>query len=76
MAALRAVEFNFDMSQCYERKLGNRKDDKDVQRKALNAIKFKLIRQMFSVANQHKNFVVMQQRLVQDEKHSTEKRVN
>ena len=76
MAALRAVEFSFEMSQYYERKLGNRKDDKDVQRKALNAIKFKLIRQMFSVAKQHKNFAVIQQRQAQAETHSTEERVN
>ena len=61
MAALRAVETDFEMSQYYERKLGNRKDDKDVQRKALNAVKFKLIRQMFAVAKQHKDFVKMQQ---------------
>ena len=71
MAALRAVEFSFEMSQCYERKLGNRKDDKDVQRKALNAIKFKLIRQMFSVARQHKNFAVMQRGQAQAETHNT-----
>ena len=76
MAALRAVEFSFEMSQCYEQKLGGRPDDKDVQRKALNAIKFKLIRQMFSVAKQHKNFTVMQQRQVQADTHSTEERVN
>ena len=71
MAALRAVEFSFEMSQCYERKLGNRKDDKDVQRKALNAIKFKLIRQMFPVARQHKNFAVMQRGQAQAETHNT-----
>ena len=76
MAALRAVEFDFEMSQYYEHKLGNRKDDKDVQRKALNAVKFKLIRQMFSVALQHKNFARMQQMQAQAGTHSTEERVN
>ena len=39
-------------------------------------LKFKLIRQMFSVAKQHKNFVKMQQVQAQAETHSTEERVN
>jgi len=75
MAALRAVEFDFEMSQYYERKLGSRKEDKDIQRKALNAVKFKLITHMFSVAKQHKNFAVMQQQ-AQAETHNTKERVN
>ena len=72
MAAMRAVEFSIEMNIYYERKLGNRPDDKDVKRKALNAVKFKLIRQMFSVAKQHKNFILMQQAEI----HNTDQRVN
>ena len=72
MAAMRAVEFSIEMNIYYERKLGNRPDDKDVKRKALNAVKFKLVRQMFSVAKQHKNFILMQRA----ERHNTDQRVN
>ena len=72
MAAMRAVEFSIEMNIYYERKLGSRPDDKDVKRKALNAVKFKLIRQMFSVAKQHKNFILMQQAEI----HNTDQRVN
>ena len=72
MAAMRAVEFSIEMNIYYERKLGNRPDDKDVKRKALNAVKFKLIRQMFSVAKQHKNFILMQQAEI----HNTDQQVN
>ena len=76
MAAMRAVEFSFEMNVYYERKLGNRPDDKDVKRKALNAVKFKLIRQMFSVAKQHRSFKPLEQTQTQAEIHSTDKRVN
>ncbi len=72
LAAMRAVEFSIEMNIYYERKLGNRPDDKDVKRKALNAVKFKLIRQMFSVAKQHKNFILMQQAEI----HNTDQQVN
>ena len=72
MAAMRVVEFSIEMNIYYERKLGNRPDDKDVKRKALNAVKFKLIRQMFSVAKQYKNFILMQRA----ERHNTDQRVN
>ena len=60
----------------YEQKLGNRPDDKDVKRKALNAVKFKLIRQMFSVAKQHRNFKPLKQTQMQAEIHNTDQRVN
>ena len=73
MAAMRAVEFDFEMSQYYERKLGGRKDDRDVQRKALNAVKFKLIREMFAVAKQARNFELRGLDKAQAETHSTEK---
>jgi hypothetical protein len=76
MAAMRAVEFSFEMSAFYEQKLGNRPDDKDVKRKALNAVKFKLIRQMFSVAKQHRNFKPLKQTQMQAEIHNTDQRVN
>ena len=56
MAAMRAVEFSCDMSIYYERKLGNRPNDKDVRRKALNAVKFQLIKTMFAVVRQDRIF--------------------
>ena len=56
MAAMRAVEFSCDMSIYYERKLGNRPNDKDVKRKALNAVKFQLIKMMFAVVRQDRVF--------------------
>lgn len=56
MAAMRAVELSCDMSIYYERKLGNRPNDKDVKRKALNAVKFQLIKMMFAVVRQHRVF--------------------
>ena len=76
MAAMRAVEFSFEMNVYYERKLGNRPDDKDIKRKVLNAVKFKLIRQMFSVAKQHRNFKPLKQTQTQAEIHNTDQRVN
>ena len=56
MAAMRAVEFSCDMSIYYERKLGNRPNDKEVKRKALNAVKFQLIKMMFAVVRQDRVF--------------------
>ena len=56
MAALHAIELSAEMRQLYERKLGNRPKDKDIQKKALNAVKFKLIREMFAVVKQAKIF--------------------
>lgn len=72
MAALRAIELSAEMRLFYERKLGNRPDDKDVQRKALNAVKFRLIRQMFSVARQARNFELRGLDKAQAETHNTE----
>lgn len=76
MAALRAIELSAEMRLYYERKLGNRPDDKDVQRKALNAVKFKLIRQMFAVVRQARNFELRGLDKAQAETHSTEEEVN
>ena len=56
MAALHAIDLSAEMRQLYERKLGNRPKDKDMQKKALNAVKFKLIREMFSVVKQARLF--------------------
>ena len=72
MAALHAIELSREMRQLYERKLGNKPKDKDMQKKALNAVKFKLIREMFSVARQARNFELRGLDKVQAEEHSTE----
>jgi transposase len=73
MAALHAIELSAEMRQLYERKLGNRPKDKDMQRKALNAVKFKLIREMFAVAKQAKLFEMRGLDKAQAETHSTGK---
>jgi transposase len=72
MAALHAIGLSAEMRQLYERKLGNRPKDKDIQKKALNAVKFKLIREMFSVAKQARNFELRGPDKAQAEAHSTE----
>ena len=72
MAALHAIELSAEMRQLYERKLGNRPKDKDIQKKALNAVKFKLIREMFSVAKQARNFELRGPDKARAEAHSTE----
>ena len=73
MAALHAIELSAEMRQLYERKLGNRPKDKDVQKKALNAVKFKLIREMFAVAKQARIFELRGLDKAQTETHNTEK---
>ena len=70
--ALQAIELSAEIRQLYERKLGNRTKDKDMQKKALNAVKFKLIREMFSVVKQAKNFELRGLDNAQTEAHSTE----
>ena len=72
MAALHAIELSAEMRQLYERKLGNKPKDKDMQKKALNAVKFKLVREMFSVAKQARNFELRGLDKAQAEVHSTE----
>jgi hypothetical protein len=73
MAALHVNELSAEMRQLYERKLGNRPKDKDVQKKALNAVKFKLIREMFAVAKQARIFELRGLDKAQTETHNTEK---
>lgn len=51
MAALRAVETDVELNVFYNRKLGG-KNDPDTKRKALNAVKFKLILRMFAIGKQ------------------------
>ena len=58
MAALRAVEYDVEMQMFYNRKLGGRKDS-DTKRKALNAVKFKLIRRMFAIGKQKRKWEVL-----------------
>jgi transposase len=72
MAALRAIDLSAEMRQLYERKLGNRPKDKDIQKKALNAVKFKLIREMFSVAKQARSFELRGPDKAQAMTHSTQ----
>ena len=59
MAALRAVESRCgNANGVYNRKLGGRKDS-DAKRKALNAVKFKLIRRMFAIGKQKRKWEVL-----------------
>lgn len=58
MAALRAVEYDVEMQMFYNRKLGGRKDS-DTKRKALNAVKFKLICRMFAIGKQKRKWEVL-----------------
>ncbi len=51
MAALRAVETDMELSTFYNRKLGG-KNDPGTKRKALNAVKFKLILRIFAIGKQ------------------------
>ena len=44
-----------------------------MQKKGLNAVKFKLIREMFSVVKQARNFELRGLDKAQDETHNTEK---
>jgi hypothetical protein len=73
MAALHAIDLSREMRQLYERKSGNKPKDKDMQKKGLNAVKFKLIREMFSVVKQARNFELRGLDKAQDETHNTEK---
>ncbi len=51
MAALKAVAIDVELNDFYNRKIGG-KNDPDTKRKALNAVKFKLILRMFAVGKQ------------------------
>lgn len=61
MAALRAVETDLELSSFYNRKLGG-KNDPDTKRKALNAVKFKLILRMFAVGKQKRKWETLNER--------------
>lgn len=58
MAALRAVQFDAEMTQFYNRKLSGRQD-KDTKKKAMNAVKFKLILRMFAIGKSHRDWIAL-----------------
>lgn len=60
MAALRAVQFDAEIALFYQRKL-NGKNDKDTTKKAMNAVKFKLILRMFAIGRQHRDWKTLDQ---------------
>lgn len=55
MAALRVVEIDAELNSFYNRKLGG-KNDPDTKRKALNAVKFKLVLRMFAIGKQKRTW--------------------
>lgn len=55
MAALIAVQYDAELQSFYNRKLGG-KQDSDTKRKALNAVKFKLILRMFAIGKQNRKW--------------------
>lgn len=61
MAALRAVETDLELSSFYNRKLGG-KNNPDTKRKALNAVKFKLILRMFAIGKQKRKWETLNER--------------
>lgn len=61
MAALRAVKTDMELSAFYNRKLGG-KNDPDTKRKALNAVKFKLILRMFAIGKQKRKWEMLNER--------------
>lgn len=61
MAALRAVETDMELNSFYNRKLGG-KNDPDTKRKALNAVKFKLILRMFAIGKQKRKWETLNER--------------
>lgn len=56
MAVEHAVEEYADLHEFYERKTRGKDNDIDMRRKALNAVKFKLIQYMFAVAKRKRDF--------------------
>ncbi len=61
MAALRAVETDMELSAFYNRKLGG-KNDSDTKRKALNAVKFKLILRIFAIGKQKRKWETLNEK--------------
>ncbi len=55
MAATVAVQYDAELQSFYNRKLGG-KQDSDTKRKALNAVKFKLILRMFAIGKQNRKW--------------------
>lgn len=55
MAALITVQYDAELQSFYNRKLGG-KQDSDTKRKALNAVKFKLILRMFAIGKQNRKW--------------------
>jgi len=49
MGACKAIEHDAELAMFYQRKIKNHKNDKDIQRKVFNAVKFKMVLRMFSV---------------------------
>ena len=55
MAATVAVQYDAELQSFYNRKLGG-KQDSDTKRKALNAVKFKLVLRMFATGKQNRKW--------------------
>lgn len=55
MAATVAVQYDAELQSFYNRKLGG-KQDSDTKRKALNAVKFKLVLRMFAIGKQNRKW--------------------
>ena len=65
MAGLRALESNEQLHMFYIRKLGG-KEDSDTKRKALNAVKFKLILRMFAIGKQKRKWKSLNNTTIQE----------
>ena len=55
MAATVVVQYDAELQSFYNRKLGG-KQDSDTKRKALNAVKFKLVLRMFAIGKQNRKW--------------------
>ena len=66
MAATVAVQYDAELQSFYNRKLGG-KQDSYTKRKALNAVKFKLVLRMFAIGKQNRKWELL------DSKSSNEK---
>lgn len=56
-AAKSVILSDSELRDYYQRKTKGRENDQDIQRKVLNAVKFKLILRMFSVIRKQQNYV-------------------
>ena len=66
MAATVVVQYDAELQSFYNRKLGG-KQDSYTKRKALNAVKFKLVLRMFAIGKQNRKWELL------DSKSSNEK---